>query len=165
MIKILLLYFLTLKNSLANPVTCPVCAVAIVSGFGLSRMLGVSDNVVGVWFGAILLAISSGLIVFIKKKKNIDNKLLNLFIYILDYSLILPVYMGANPKIVFNSSKILFMDSFLFSIILGSLTLLLGSKLYYYMKNRNGHAHFPFEKVVLPVVLLIIVSMVVNFCF
>ena len=163
--KILLLYLLTLKNSLANPVACPVCAVAIVSGFGLSRMLGVSDNVVGIWFGAILLAISSGIIVFLKKKKNINNKFLNLLIYLLDYSLVLPVYMGANPKITFNENKILFIDSFLFSIILGSLTLFLSSKFYYYMKNKNGRAHFPFEKVVLPIILLIVVSVIVNFCF
>lgn len=161
--KVLFFYLLGLKNLLANPVVCPVCAVAIVSGFGLSRMLGVSDNVVGVWFGAILLAMSSGIVIFLRKKRNINNKFLTLLIYVLDYSLILPVYMGANPKITFNANKILFIDSFLFSIILGSLVLFLTSKLYYHMKNKNGHAHFPFEKVILPIVMLIIVSIIINF--
>ena len=161
--KIFLFYLLFLKNTFANPVACPVCAVVIVSGLGISRFLGVSDNVVGIWFGAILLAISSAIIVFLKKKKNIDNKLLNLIIYAIDYSLVIPIYLGTNPQIVFNAKKILFIDAFLFSIILGSLTLFFTSKLYYYMKNKNGKPHFPFEKVVLPIVALVIVSIIINY--
>lgn len=164
MIKLFISYLLLTKNSLANPVACPVCAVAIVSGLGLSRMLGVSDNVVGVWVGAILLAISSGIIIFLKKKKNIDSKPLNIAIYALDYSLILPMYLGENAQLIYNANTILSIDAFLFSVLLGTATLFFSSKLYYYMKNKNGgKAHFPFEKVVLPIVNLIIVSIIVNF--
>ena len=160
--KGLLFYFLSLTNVFANPIACPVCAVAIVSGLGISRMLGISDNVIGVWTGAILLAISNWLILLLKKK-NINNMFLNILIYIIDYLLILPLYLGETPQIIFNLNKILFIDSFLFSVLIGSLTLLASSKLYYYMKAKNGKAHFPFEKVVLPIISLIVVSIVLNY--
>lgn len=160
--KTLLLYILSIKTLFANPVACPVCAVVIVSGLGISRMLGISDNVIGIWTGAILLAISNWLVLLLKKK-NINNKIVNILVYLFDYLLILPLYLGETPKIVFNLNKILFIDSFLFSVLIGSLTLFLSSKLYYYMKEKNGKSHFPFEKVVLPIVSLIIVSFIMNY--
>ena len=148
----------------ANPIACPVCTVVIASGLGVSRFLGISDYVVGIWLGALLLAVSNGIVNYLKNKKIINNKFLNFAIYILDYATLIPLYVGKNPQIAFNSKKILSIDAFLFSIIVGSLTLFCSSKLYYKMKENNGgKAHFPFEKVVLPVVALLIISILFHF--
>ena len=55
---------------------------------------------------------------------------------------------------------IFYMDSFLFATLIGALTLIFGMHLYAWMKARNGgHAHFPFEKVVVPVLLVFLVSL------
>ena len=52
--------------------------------------------------------------------------------------------------------KIFYMDTILFSSLLGMLIYIGSQKLYQRMKAGNGvHAHFPFEKVVLPIVFLL----------
>ena len=160
-ITTILTFLLTTTNTFANPVACPVCAVVIVSGLSISRFFGVKDCVVGIWLGALLLAISSGLVLLLRKK-NINNIFLNILIYVLDYCMLIPLYVGKTPQLIFNAKKILFIDEFLFSVLSGSLVLFGSSKLYYYMKNKNGKPHFPFEKVVLPIANLIVLSIVFS---
>ena len=67
-ITTILTFLLTTTKTFANPVACPVCAVVIVSGLSISRFFGVKDCVVGIWLGALLLAISSGLVLLLRKK-------------------------------------------------------------------------------------------------
>ena len=79
-------------------------------------------------------------------------------ILILSVAMIGFVYLG---EIKYHSEVILFfyIDPFLFSTIIGALVMILSSDFYQWMKARNGgHAHFPFEKVVVPVVALLLVS-------
>ena len=165
-IKKLIYYYLSLliipNNLSATPLACPVCAVAIASGLGLSRTFGVKDGVIGIWAGALLLAISQGCVTFLRKK-NIKNIFLDLLIYALTYCLIIPMYIGEKAPIVFNLETIFGIDKFLFSIIIGSITLFISSKSYYYMKEKNGKPHFPYEKVALPIVSLLLVSILLNF--
>lgn len=146
----------------STPIACPVCAVAIASGLGLSRTLGVKDVVVGVWAGALLLALSHGCVIFIRKK-NIKNIIFEILIYVATYSLILPMYIGEKAATVFNLDKIFGIDKFLFSIIVGSVVLFASSKLYFSMKEKSGKPHFPYEKVVLPVTSLLAISILFNF--
>ena len=64
--------------------------------------------------------------------------------------------MSYQPKVLLC---VLYLDPFLFSFLVGALVFAYTSKLYQWMKARNGgHAHFPFEKVVLPVVALLALS-------
>jgi hypothetical protein len=54
----------------------------------------------------------------------------------------------------------LWVDSFLFSIAIGGLVLFSGVKLYNFLKIKNGgKPHFQFEKVVLPISLITITSL------
>lgn len=161
-IKFLPIFSVLAKKAGANPIACPMCAVAIASGLGLSRALGVSDTVIGLWTGAMLLALSHGLITYLKKK-NIDNRWLNIAIYVFTYFLIIPLYVGEKSTLIFNLKTILGIDEFLFSIIVGSFVLFLSSKLYYRMKEKNGKPHFPYEKVVLPTASLLIISLLFHF--
>jgi len=158
-ISFLCILFLSTK-SFANPLACPVCTVAIAGGLGISRMLGVDDTVIGVWVGAAMFALSQWTVYYFEKK-NINNVFVKVLCYVGWYSLIIPLYLGETPSIVFNLRTILGIDSFIFSIIAGSLVLFGSAKLYYYMKRKNGDKpHFPFEKVVLPIVSLIITSLI-----
>ena len=161
-----LAYFLILtliiNKTFAAPLMCTMCTVAVASGLGIARLLGVSDLVVGVWFGAIMLAMSEWSMYFLSKK-GVNNKILKLLVFLSSYILAIFPYIGKNPSVIFNNTKILFIDSFLFSIVVGSLVLYSSMKLYAYMKNKNnGHAHFPYEKVVLPIFLLLVTSLIFN---
>ena len=58
----------------------------------------------------------------------------------------------------------LYIDSFLFTTILGAITFISAMNFYEWMKKKNGgHAHFPFEKVVIPVLSVLIVSLLFNY--
>ena len=59
---------------------------------------------------------------------------------------------------------VLYLDPFLFCALAGALLFIYTEKLYFWMKARNGgHAHFPFEKVVMPLVVLFGVSVYLNY--
>lgn len=157
-LKLFLILLLPVK-SFANPLACAVCTVAIAGGLGISRMLGVNDMVIGVWVGAILLAFSQWTAYWLETK-NIKNIWVKILCYLGWYALIIPLYLGKEPNIIFNFDRVLGIDSFVFSIIIGSLVLLGSVKLYHFMKEKNkGKPHFPFEKVVLPFASLMIASL------
>ena len=60
-----------------------------------------------------------------------------------------------TPQII----GIFYLDGFLFSVLVGAFVMHYSSEFYQWMKAHNGgHAHFPFEKVVVPVVALCLAS-------
>ena len=62
--------------------------------------------------------------------------------------------------------SVIYLDPILFGALLGMVVLIVVEKLYEWMKRKNGgHAHFPFERVVLPVVALALVSWGICYCF
>lgn len=159
-LQFFVLFLILISNSYANPLACPICTVVIVGGLGISRLLGVDDTVVGVWVGAIIPALAQWTVYYFEKK-NIKNILVKILSYVGWYSLLIPLYLGKDPSIIFNLKTILGIDSFIFSIIVGSLSLFGSVKLYYFMKEKNGGMpHFPFEKVVLPFISLLLVSVI-----
>ncbi|MBR4927107.1 MAG: hypothetical protein IKY98_02140, partial [Alphaproteobacteria bacterium] len=79
---------------------------------------------------------------------------------ILSVAMIGFMYMGEltyKPMVI---AYIFYIDSFLFATIIGALTFIGGMNFYEWMKAKNGgHAHFPFEKVVVPFLLVLFVSL------
>ncbi|MDR0291594.1 MAG: hypothetical protein LBI01_02225 [Elusimicrobium sp.] len=150
-------------NIFANPILCPVCVFAVAGGLGIAEFFGVRDEVVGVWIGAALLAFSQWTIYFLEKK-NIKKLWVDILCYLCWYSTLIPLYMGKKPKLIFNYHKILGIDSFLLSVAAGTLAAIAGAKLYEFLKSKNGgKAHFPYERVVIPVVLITVVSCLFHF--
>ena len=145
------------SKALANP-ACAVCTVAVGASLEIARSLGVDDSVVGVWAGGFLALLGYWLILWFDRKGwrffGRDVLLMAVsvgsigFMYLTDF-----MY---SPKVL---GYIFYMDPLLFSTIFGALVLIYSSKFYQWMKARNGgHAHFPFEKVVVPVAALALVS-------
>ncbi len=156
-VVILLTCVLLSPSAYANP-ACAVCTVAVGASLEIARQLGVDDSVVGVWAGAFMTLVGYWAIKYCDKK-NWHFPGRDFILMLLSLGTIGFVYMGEmayQPKILFC---ILYIDPFLMSFLIGSAVFILSSKLYQWMKARNGgHAHFPFEKVVLPVVALALVS-------
>ena len=145
----------------ANP-ACAVCTVAVAAGLEIARKLGVDDGVIAVWAGALLTLIGYWTILWFDKKGwNFKGR--NLLLMLLSFSMIFAVYW---KDLVYTPKPILifYLDPFLFCGIVGALLLIYSSVFYQWMKKRNGgHAHFPFEKVVLPVVALIIAGYIADY--
>ena len=155
-----LLLFLSLffvKAAAANP-ACAVCTIAVGASLEIARRLGVDDSVVGVWAGAFLVLLGYWTIKWFDHK-NWRFRGRDTLILVLSVAMIGFVYLG---QLTYHSEVIgiLYLDPFLFSTILGAFLLILSSNFYQWMKMKNGgHAHFPFEKVVVPVVALTLASL------
>lgn len=144
------------------PLICDLCTVGVVAGLAVSRYLGVDDSVVGVWIGAVVVALIAMTNAYLEKKdirfKFRDSVIALSYVGFTGASLywagviglprnvffkISPDFTGAVPAIVG--------DKILISSVVGAFVLVGASKFYQFLKAKNGgKAHFPFEKVFIP---------------
>ena len=153
--------FSIIGKAVANP-ACAVCTVAVGASLEIARRMGVDDGVVAVWAGAFLLLLGYWTLKWMDKKgwnfKGRDfvvlssSVLMILFMYVSELTY--------TPKAIL----IFWIDPFLFATICGALVLHYSSEFYQWMKRKNGgHAHFPFEKVVVPVVALCLTAKLFSY--
>ncbi|MFH1253593.1 MAG: hypothetical protein V1664_04675 [Candidatus Uhrbacteria bacterium] len=141
---------------------CPVCTVAAAGGVGLARWLGIDDTITGLWIGALLVSITFWTANWLKKKnlKFPGLVLCSGLFYIL--ITVVPLYFTGVMGHPWN--QIWGIDKLAAGMIVGAVFFYAAEKLYLFLKKKNNnHAHFPFEKVVLPVITLIILSGVFYF--
>jgi len=144
------------KQAFANP-ACAVCTVAVGAALGVSREMGIDDTIIGVWLGAFLMLMVVWTIVFCKKRKWRFHGMYWV-ILLVTFSLVIPIY--TFDYVVWGYRTIFGIDAFLISVIAGALIIPISDKLYLFIKKKNGgHAHFPFEKVFIPVFLLALISL------
>lgn len=139
---------------------CPVCIVTIGGSVLLSRYLGIDDLIVGIWAGGFVLSLGLWTSTFIKK------------IYIREQKWILTVLLWVTTVLGLKQAgfighptcKIHGHDKLLTGIIAGSLAFLLAYGLDLVLRKLNkknpGKAFFPYQKVVLPVALLLIATLI-----
>jgi len=142
---------------------CPVCTVAAASAVGLSRWIGVDDTISGLWLGALTVSATSWTISWMKSKQ-IKFWGSNFFIAVMYYALILiPFY--KTDIISFHPKNMLWgTDKLLLGILIGSVLFILGHSVYIFLKKKNGgHAHFPYEKIVMPIAPTIIMTAIFYF--
>jgi len=156
------LAFLGLALALPARAICPVCTIAIGAGVGFSRWLGVDDLISGTWVGALVVSIIFWTASWFNKK-NIRFKFQYPVLAILIYAItIIPLYFTGIVGHLFN--KFCGVDKLMFGIVSGSIVFTFGVLLHQFLKKRNqGKSYFAFQKVVIPLVLLIITSVVFYF--
>lgn len=140
---------------------CPVCIVAVGAGLGLSRYLGIDDTITGLWIGGLTVAMIVWTINWAKPKikKEAHKIWWNSLIFIAYYAMV-AWPLTTQGFIGHPLNQIWGIDKIIFGIILGSLAFFGTSELYLYLKKKNnGHAHFPFQKVVMPFASLAVLSL------
>ena len=157
--KILFLLSLLIPSTAwANP-ACAVCTVAMGAFLGISRALGISDNATGVWIGGLLLMTYYFTIKFIEYKKW-TFKFYKVFWGLMTLLLVPVMY----NFVTYKFDTFFGIDAFLVSMIAGAFAFWISQFIYQKMKKTNkGHAHFPFEKVVMAIVFLLITSIIFNY--
>lgn len=141
---------------------CPVCTITTTVGMGLCRWLGIDDLISGVWLGGMTLSLALWCLSWLSKKQ-IKSKwagfLSSVFIYLL---VILPLYFSGIIGHKYN--KLWGIDKLVLGIALGSLffafAVLLEKKL---KKINQGKVFFAYQKVIIPILGLIIASVIAYF--
>jgi hypothetical protein len=138
---------------------CPVCVVAIGAGLGLSRWFGIDDVISSIWIGAFMVAIISWTSSFMKKKGwsfHDDGIVITLAYIFLTY---IPLYYAGIVGHPLN--QIWGLDKIIFGSGVGTVVLFLGHWLHLYLKKRNkGKVFFQYQRVVVPVVALLLTSII-----
>lgn len=140
---------------------CPVCTVAVAGGVGLSRWLGVDDLITGLWAGALVISTTMWTVNWFAKK-GLKSLLYKATIFIAFIVLtILPLY--KYEIIGHPQNRIWGVDKLALGMGVGLILFWVFEWLTLKFKNRKGKVYFPFQKVVVPIVLLAIVSTIVYF--
>ena len=150
-------------GAFANP-ACPICTIAIGAGVGVAESLGVPTAIVGLWAGALLTLLGYWMIKFFDNRGwkfwGRNALLIGLSVAMIGFA-----YVGDidyTPEWIWG---FIYLDPILFGALVGMIVFILTGKLYEWMKRKNGgHAHFPFERVVLPVVALALCSWLFCLC-
>jgi len=136
---------------------CPVCVVAVGAGVGIAEEFGVDDTIVGLWVGALIVAMAWWTVNWLRKKDwcfKGCGSLTFLSYYLL--TLVPLYYSGVIGKAL---NKIWGMDKLLLGVLVGSVLFYLGTNFHFYLKSKNNErVYFPFQKVVLNLVILILGS-------
>lgn len=137
---------------------CPVCTVTVIAGLGISRLLGIDDVITSIWIGGFILSFSFVTINWIGKKW--PKLLISRFsipIIIVIYLLVLgPLRWNGSIGIARNT--LWGIDKVLLGTAIGSAAFLLGIWADRFERKTRKKILFPYQKVVFPVLGLIIAS-------
>lgn len=152
-----LFLLLPLAAAKAVPI-CVICTAAVSAGVGLSRWLGVDDAITGLWLGGLAASISLWTINWLSGK-NIKFFGRQPLIFIIYYAaMVWPLYhynLAGHPL-----NKLWGIDKLMLGLIVGTVGFIVAVLLNEYLKKKNkGRVYFSFQKVVLPVGLLAILSL------
>lgn len=156
-----MMFFSFLFVSYAKAV-CPICTVAVGAGVGFSRWLGIDDTITGLWIGGLIVSMGMWTINWLEGKK-IKFKGIKMLVMLGYYLVtIMPLYQMGIMGHPFN--VLWGVDKLLLGILIGSVVFLFSSFWYIQLKAANkGHAYFPFQKVVMPIVFLTLSSFLFYF--
>ena len=136
---------------------CPVCIVAVGAGVGIAEEFGVDDTIVGLWVGALIIAMAWWTVNWLVKK-NWCFKGCSSITFLAYYLLTLaPLY--SNGIIGKELNKLWGIDKLLLGVLAGSILFYAGESLHLYIKSKNNDkVHLYFQRVIIPIIVLIIAS-------
>jgi hypothetical protein len=143
---------------------CPLCTIIVGAGLGLDRYFGVDDTISGVWIGGLLVSLIIWTIDWMNQKnyRFYGRKILITLLYF--GFVFIPLYLQGIIGSPLN--KLWGMDKLIVGTILGSIFFLVGAILYEFIKKKNkGHAQFPFQKILMPIAPLILLTIIFFFMF
>ena len=142
---------------------CPVCTVTVIAGLEISRLLGIDDLVTSIWIGAFILSFSFVTLEWINKRwpKIEINKYTYPFIVLMYLLVLVPLKWTGSIGIARNTFWGI--DKIILGTVIGSIVFLIGVWADKIQRKKFEKIFFPFQKVIFPVVGLIIVSVVFFF--
>lgn len=143
----------------AAQAVCPVCTVAVAAGVGLSRYLGIDDTISGVWMGALTISAGLWLVNWLESRRirfPFRRPLIVIGFFLLTVWPLYSLDMIGHPL-----NTLWGIDKLLLGLIVGALLFILAAITDQILRARNqGKVYLPYQRVILPVSLLVIKSLV-----
>jgi len=146
---------------LVKPVlaTCPVCVVAVGSGLWLAGKLGVDDLIAAIWIGALTTAIAVALGGKLRRIKLPKPEVSWTIVF---YLLTLAV-LKIQGKLGHPYCQIWGIDKIFLGLTIGTIVFWAGVITDCWLRTtNNGRAHFPFQKVILPLTAVLLISLIFH---
>lgn len=139
---------------------CPVCAVAVGVGLGLSRWLRIDDAISGLWIGALIVSLSFVFATWTKKYLAVSVGLLAfLYFIVLLLTTFIPLkylHIIGNPL-----NRFWGIDKLIFGTAVGIIVFLFSLFIHGVLKSHHHNkSYFPFQKVIIPVDMLLLASLI-----
>lgn len=138
---------------------CPVCVITVGGGLIIAKKLGIDDLLVSIWLSGLNTAIAFWIASSIKKKIINNPIILSLGFYMLTL-----IYLFYTKQMNHLGNKFLGVDKVFFGMTIGLLLSLgaIGIDKLLRKVNKNK-VYFPYQKVVIPLVLLILTTIFLKF--
>lgn len=159
-VEFLAVSFIFLVLARPSLAVCPLCTIAVGTGLGLSRLIGVDDSITGIWIGGIIFSSSLWLANWLNKKGIKVPHKEELSIVLLLLFTIPFLYWGGIIGIPGNS--LLGIDKILFGMTIGFISFFWGVLIDKKLKDiNNGKVLFYYQKVILPLFFLSLSSFII----
>ena len=158
-ITFLTIFILLATLSYNSYAVCPVCTLAVGAGIGISRWIGIDNSIMGLWIGGLVLSSSLWLSDVIKRK-GIKIKYPEIFTLLIMWLFVLtPLYFSGMMGL--KDSTILGIDKIIFGMVIGFTVFWFSILIDKFLRSKNnGNVHIYYQKVILPIFLLSIFSLV-----
>jgi len=135
---------------------CPLCTAAVGAGVALSRFYGVDDSIVGVWIGSFVVSTALWFNRLLKKKYVALQKFWLIILALL--VTIIPLYSAG--MIGQRYSTLLGIDALMFGILAGGFVTAFGVSISERIKMQKNKVLFPFQTIIILLVLLTLTTVV-----
>lgn len=138
---------------------CPLCTVAVGTGVGLCRYLGIDDTITGVWIGGLIVSMGLWFSDFLKKKK-VRLKFLEFWSTLIIFLITVPfLYWG--KLIGIKNNTLWGIDKLVLGIFSGALFFVLAVFTDKFLRKINkGKVFIYYQKVIIPLLYLAILSLI-----
>ena len=148
-------------NFLVPPVyaQCPVCVVTVGGGLIIAKKLGIDDLLMTIWLSGLNTAIAFWMVTRIKRKILNNPYLWSIAFYLMSvFYLQVTHQTGTSKNVFWGVNKVIFGLTYGLIISIGAIFF---DK---FLRSRNkGKVFFPYQKVVIPLVLLAISTLIFLF--
>lgn len=161
-LSLFLLFLISKLSFLVSPVSaqCPVCIITVGGGMLIAKKMGIDDLLVSIWISALNTAIAFWLAPKIKIKFLKNGHILALLLLLTTLS-----YFYFTDQIG-PSNQIVGLNKIVLGQIIGLIAMAIANHGYLFVKKKNSNkTPFPYAKVVFPLVLVFLVTIIFKSLF
>ncbi len=145
---------------------CPLCVGGAVVGLSIARFFGIDDAITGLWLAALIGALSFWTDGALSKK--IKFAYWRPVLYLAFFGIMLWSMYAFNDWVITNlkfylinkhAGQLLGVDKLTFGLLLGGVVFYIVDAINDYLIKRNGKVYFQFQRVIVPLTSILILSL------